>query len=206
MDVDAIPQVGGQSLLDFDLEATIDRPWRLPGLLKNLMHTKNNKICVTLFPFFCCVCVLINVLPGSDISDFFNYGFTEETWRLYCEKQRKMRGELTQLNKIVVSTSTPPGALCRASCICPCQRYQYSSPSNSTQYTHSSPGSCLVVAVSIIITCVVDVVVDDDLNWKVRVVVNEWHDMCTSLFIVFILTSSRLAVRIIPKIEYDTVT
>ena len=31
VDVEAIPQVGGQSLLDFDLEAA-DKPWRLPGL------------------------------------------------------------------------------------------------------------------------------------------------------------------------------
>ena len=31
VDLDAIPQVGGQSLLDFDLDAT-DKPWRLPGL------------------------------------------------------------------------------------------------------------------------------------------------------------------------------
>lgn len=24
---------------------------------------------------------------GVDIADFFNYGFTEESWRVYCEKQ-----------------------------------------------------------------------------------------------------------------------
>lgn len=30
VDVDAVPQVGGQSLLDYDLEAA-DKPWRLPG-------------------------------------------------------------------------------------------------------------------------------------------------------------------------------
>lgn len=43
------------------------------------------------------------------MTDFFNYGFTEETWRLYCEKQRKMRYDCTQMNKIVgVSTLTPP--------------------------------------------------------------------------------------------------
>jgi len=42
---------------------------------------------------------------GADIADYFNYGFTEETWKLYCEKQRKMKGEVMQLNKIVVSPS-----------------------------------------------------------------------------------------------------
>ena len=30
IDVDAVPQVGGQSLLDYDLEAA-DKPWKLPG-------------------------------------------------------------------------------------------------------------------------------------------------------------------------------
>lgn len=42
---------------------------------------------------------------GADIADYFNYGFTEDTWKLYCDKQRKMRGEINQLNKIVVSNS-----------------------------------------------------------------------------------------------------
>ena len=29
--------------------------------------------------------------PGADITDYFNYGFTEETWNAYCTRQRKMR-------------------------------------------------------------------------------------------------------------------
>lgn len=29
--------------------------------------------------------------PGADISDFFNYGFSEQTWKVYCRKQRKKR-------------------------------------------------------------------------------------------------------------------
>ena len=41
---------------------------------------------------------------GADVTDYFNYGFTEETWKYYCEKQKKMRGEVTSLNKIVVSS------------------------------------------------------------------------------------------------------
>ena len=41
--------------------------------------------------------------PGADITDYFNYGFSEETWKLYCDKQRKMRYEATQLSKSVVS-------------------------------------------------------------------------------------------------------
>ncbi|KAL1140117.1 hypothetical protein AAG570_000049, partial [Ranatra chinensis] len=29
--------------------------------------------------------------PGADITDYFNYGFNEETWRAYCERQKTMR-------------------------------------------------------------------------------------------------------------------
>lgn len=29
--------------------------------------------------------------PGADITDYFNYGFNEDTWRGYCERQKKMR-------------------------------------------------------------------------------------------------------------------
>lgn len=32
--------------------------------------------------------------PGADISDYFNYGFDEETWKIYCEKQRMIRAGL----------------------------------------------------------------------------------------------------------------
>ncbi|CAG0880430.1 unnamed protein product [Darwinula stevensoni] len=31
--------------------------------------------------------------PGADITDYFNYGFTEETWNAYCERQKKLRFE-----------------------------------------------------------------------------------------------------------------
>jgi len=29
--------------------------------------------------------------PGADITDYFNYGFTEDTWRAYCERQKRFR-------------------------------------------------------------------------------------------------------------------
>jgi len=29
--------------------------------------------------------------PGADITDFFNYGFTEDTWRAYCDRQKRIR-------------------------------------------------------------------------------------------------------------------
>ena len=54
-------------------------------------------------------------LVGADLSDYFNYGFTEETWKQYCEKQRKTRYEVSQLNKIAVSHGTHPDSRSLAS-------------------------------------------------------------------------------------------
>ncbi|KAI9672019.1 MAG: hypothetical protein M1829_004563 [Trizodia sp. TS-e1964] len=34
--------------------------------------------------------------PGSDVSDYFNYGFDEFTWALYCAKQENLRSEYDQ--------------------------------------------------------------------------------------------------------------
>ncbi|XP_052795822.1 pre-mRNA 3'-end-processing factor FIP1-like [Mya arenaria] len=31
--------------------------------------------------------------PGADITDYFNYGFNEDTWRRYCQKQNRLRIE-----------------------------------------------------------------------------------------------------------------
>lgn len=49
-------------------------------------------------------------LPGADISDYFNYGFTEETWMLYCDRQRKLRSEaaargVTVTNKLMAGAT-----------------------------------------------------------------------------------------------------
>lgn len=38
--------------------------------------------------------------PGADITDYFNYGFNEETWIAYCAKQKKLRAENTT-NKVI---------------------------------------------------------------------------------------------------------
>lgn len=32
--------------------------------------------------------------PGADITDYFNYGFNELTWKMYCQKQRRIRDEM----------------------------------------------------------------------------------------------------------------
>ena len=82
-----------------------------------IMHTREDCRSLSFLPM---------TAAGADIADYFNYGFTEETWKLYCEKQRKMRGEVNSLNKIAVST--PPGGLRRASApTSPAQPLRYSS-------------------------------------------------------------------------------
>jgi hypothetical protein len=40
--------------------------------------------------------------PGADLSDYFNYGFNEETWRSYCAKQVHVRQEMSMQGKIRV--------------------------------------------------------------------------------------------------------
>ena len=36
--------------------------------------------------------------PGADASDYFNYGFDEDTWRIYCERQRMIRAGLDPMS------------------------------------------------------------------------------------------------------------
>ncbi|KIH61438.1 hypothetical protein ANCDUO_08292, partial [Ancylostoma duodenale] len=45
--------------------------------------------------------------PGADITDYFNYGFTEDTWNAYCERQKKLRQEYNNqaaVNKALFSS------------------------------------------------------------------------------------------------------
>lgn len=46
--------------------------------------------------------------PGADITDYFNYGFNEETWRAYCERQKRMRSE-SGVGLILNASSGAPG-------------------------------------------------------------------------------------------------
>ena len=32
--------------------------------------------------------------PDVDPTDYFNYGFNEDTWRLYCKRQQDIRAEV----------------------------------------------------------------------------------------------------------------
>ncbi len=43
--------------------------------------------------------------PGVDITDYFNYGFNEDTWRQYCGKQVQLRLEQSMQGKIKVYES-----------------------------------------------------------------------------------------------------
>lgn len=46
---------------------------------------------------------------GADITDYFNYGFNEELWKLFCEKQRRMKVEVGQLSRNVsIPLRMPP--------------------------------------------------------------------------------------------------
>ncbi|CAH8854204.1 unnamed protein product [Trichobilharzia szidati] len=51
--------------------------------------------------------------PGADITDYFNYGFTEETWVQYCEKQKILRQEYANTTLKPVLNSGGTGLLQR---------------------------------------------------------------------------------------------
>ncbi|KAF5398896.1 Pre-mRNA 3'-end-processing factor FIP1 [Paragonimus heterotremus] len=51
--------------------------------------------------------------PGADITDYFNYGFTEETWVQYCEKQKILRQEYANATLKPVMASGGTGLLHR---------------------------------------------------------------------------------------------
>ncbi|XJO73606.1 hypothetical protein BDV3_004561 [Batrachochytrium dendrobatidis] len=38
--------------------------------------------------------------PGADITDYFNYGFNEQTWKTYCNKQKMMREEIQMQKRL----------------------------------------------------------------------------------------------------------
>ncbi len=57
--------VDGRSILEYDLNAMAEKPWRR---------------------------------PGSDLSDWFNYGFDEISWEAYCYSRREL-GELATMLK-----------------------------------------------------------------------------------------------------------
>ncbi|XP_066923267.1 pre-mRNA 3'-end-processing factor FIP1-like isoform X2 [Clytia hemisphaerica] len=94
IDVNAVGQINGQPIYEFDMDAEQDeKAWRK---------------------------------PGADISDYFNYGFTEETWKQYCEKQRRMRLESVRTPYTV--TAAPPTVV-----------HQAHPPAHAHTHTHAQP-------------------------------------------------------------------
>ncbi|KAJ1513759.1 pre-mRNA 3-end-processing factor fip1l1 [Coelomomyces lativittatus] len=71
--------------------------------------------------------------PGADLTDYFNYGFTEETWQQYCEKQRSLREEFTSRKKyfgnILPSSQTPQPVQANNPAPLPTNRRQVGLPS-----------------------------------------------------------------------------
>jgi pre-mRNA 3'-end-processing factor FIP1 len=65
LDPDAIGTMDGRPIIDVDLSALADKPWRR---------------------------------PGSDLADWFNYGFDELSWEAYCYRRRDI-GDLATILK-----------------------------------------------------------------------------------------------------------
>jgi pre-mRNA 3'-end-processing factor FIP1 len=82
------PQTPQISAFDIKIEEIEDKPWRKPG------HS--------LFSSFRQMCVNLSLIyySGSDITDYFNYGFNEDTWRQYCARQIQIRSEQQLQGKI----------------------------------------------------------------------------------------------------------
>ncbi|KAI7865939.1 Fip1 motif-domain-containing protein [Spinellus fusiger] len=55
--------------------------------------------------------------PGADITDFFNYGFNEVTWRAYCMKQKMLRdnkkimGDMDMADFMSMGMMVPPSMM-----------------------------------------------------------------------------------------------
>ena len=71
IDPTAVGVMDGRSILEVDLNALAEKPWRR---------------------------------PGSDISDWFNYGFDEISWEAYCYRRREF-GDIASMLKNNVQVS-----------------------------------------------------------------------------------------------------
>lgn len=81
VDLNVVGVFDGRSILEVDLNAMADKPWRR---------------------------------AGSDISDWFNYGFDELSWETYCIRRRDL-GELANVlktNILVRSPFSSPSLFC----------------------------------------------------------------------------------------------
>ena len=86
-DFDAIGSitVNGQTsaAVDLDMESLEDKPWRK---VKSMQHhyTCYGTFIEWLLEDFSFSNLYLQ--PGADITDYFNYGFSEDTWAAYCNR------------------------------------------------------------------------------------------------------------------------
>ncbi len=119
MDLDAPGNINGVPVLEAELESFEEKPWRKPGVSVCVKLKK----CVTcpLATYsklqFVCVCLFLYLCVGADLSDYFNYGFNEDTWKAYCEKQKKLR---MGLEVSTVGSVTSKITVSDKCFICPC--------------------------------------------------------------------------------------
>ena len=87
-------EYNGQPITDVDLDSFEDRPWRKPG-------KKFHFFFILLTPFSSSMVMVwirdklivprFVLIIGADITDYFNYGFNEVTWKAYCAQQKMFR-------------------------------------------------------------------------------------------------------------------
>ncbi len=46
--------------------------------------------------------------PGADITDYFNFGFNELTWKQYCYKQKNLREEFSKASGSIFASAAAP--------------------------------------------------------------------------------------------------
>ncbi|XP_053711677.1 pre-mRNA 3'-end-processing factor FIP1-like isoform X1 [Synchiropus splendidus] len=81
--------------------------------------------------------------PGADLSDYFNYGFNEDTWKAYCEKQKRLRMglEVSSVTSVTSKISVQQGRTGN-------EKDLSSLPIHTSKPDFSSPGSLYKSTVS----------------------------------------------------------
>lgn len=69
--------------------------------------------------------------PGADLTDYFNYGFTEDTWQAYCARQKRLR-----VSESGVGLPGPPGST-------PHHNQSYNKEAISTTNPFNKPGGSI---------------------------------------------------------------
>lgn len=86
------------------MESFEEKPWRKPGgcgcgcvggggvlvIGEKKIYKWHISTYLTVSSLFIILTIML-VQTGADLSDYFNYGFNEDTWKAYCEKQKRLR-------------------------------------------------------------------------------------------------------------------